>query len=83
MRRLVLIMVLMIFFSPSINADEGGYTAQFRFDIPNPEPVSTIFEECFIELDLTDNCSQYHNSVNKLAIKNVTNLHYNLAKKYL
>jgi len=63
MRRLVLIMVLMIFFSPSINADEGGYTAQFRFDIPNPEPVSTIFEECFIELDLTDNCSHDSDSI--------------------
>ena len=63
MRRLVLMMVLMIFFSPSINADEGGYTAQFRFDIPNPEPVSTIFEECFIELDLTDNCSHDSDSI--------------------
>ena len=63
MRRFVLIMVLMIFFSPSINADEGGYTAQFRFDIPNPEPVSTIFEECFIELDLTDNCSHDSDSI--------------------
>jgi len=63
MRRLVLMMVLMIFFSPSINADEGGYTAQFRFDIPNPEPVSTIFEECFIELDLSDNCSHDSDSI--------------------
>ena len=63
MRRLVLMMVLIIFFSPSINADEGGYTAQFRFDIPNPEPVSTIFEECFIELDLTDNCSHDSDSI--------------------
>ena len=63
MRRLVLMMVLIIFFSPSINADEGGYTAQFRFDIPNPEPVSTIFEECFIELDLSDNCSHDSDSI--------------------
>ena len=63
MRRLVLMMVFIIFFSPSINADEGGYTAQFRFDIPNPEPVSTIFEECFIELDLSDNCSHDSDSI--------------------
>ena len=63
MRKFVLIFVLIIFFSPSIYADEGGYTAQFRVDIPNPEPVTTILEECFIELNLADNCSRESDSV--------------------
>ena len=63
MRKFVLMMVLMIFLSPSINAEDDSYIAQFRFDIPNPEPVSTVLEECFIELDLTDNCSRDSDSV--------------------
>ena len=63
MRKFVLMMVLMIFLSPSINAEDDSYIAQFRFDIPNPEPISTILEECFIELDLTDNCSRDSDSV--------------------
>ncbi len=63
MRKFVLMMVLMIFLSPSINAEDDSYIAQFRFDIPNPEPISTILEECFIEPDLTDNCSRDSDSV--------------------
>ena len=63
MRKFVLLIVISILLSPSIYAEDDGYIAQFRIDIPNPEPVSTVLEECFIELDLTDNCSRDSDSV--------------------
>ena len=63
MRKFALLIVISILLCPSIYAEDDGYIAQFRIDIPNPEPVSTVLEECFIELDLTDNCSRDSDSV--------------------
>lgn len=56
MRKLLFILVIVGFLVPPINAEDGGYTKQFSVEIPSPLPASKIFEECFVEIDLSNNC---------------------------
>ena len=59
MKKIVLLLVIAILVIPSIRAEDESYTAHAKIDIPNAKPVSTILDECFVEIDTSDsNCDQ-------------------------
>lgn len=59
MKKIVLLLVIAILVIPSIRAEDESYTAHAKIDIPNAKPVSTILDECFVQIDTSDsNCDQ-------------------------
>ena len=59
MKKIVLLLVIAILVIPSISAEDESYTAHAIIDIPNAKPVSTILDECFVQIDTSDsNCDQ-------------------------
>lgn len=59
MKKIVLLLVIAIFVIPSISAEDESYTAHAKIEIPSAKPVSTILDECFVEIDTSDsNCDQ-------------------------
>ena len=64
MKKIVLLLVIVILIIPSISAEDESYTAHAKIDIPGAEPVSTILEECFVEMDTSDSdCDQSEDMV--------------------
>lgn len=64
MKKVTLLLIIAMMVIPTISAEDENYTAHARIDIPNAELPSTIFQECFVELDTSNrNCEQGQDGV--------------------
>lgn len=64
MKKITLLLIIAIMVIPTISAEDENYTAHARIDIPDAELPSTIFHECFVELDTSNrNCEQGQDGV--------------------